>query len=191
MQKFLLALLVAAPALAAFQTPAARTIYTFDPAASHLTWTGYAEIGSWAPTGTVQLRGGTLTLDANGAIRAGRLEVAMATLTHENADLQTHLRAPDFFDVARFPVATFVLRTVARDSAFGTLTLKGTTHSLRFPVQVIRSSAGLRLTGTAVVDRTQFGVRYNSARFFRDLGDQAIRDDFRLTFDVVARPMQP
>ncbi len=181
-------LLLLAAGLAAFHAPAPRTAYAFDPAASRLTWTGYAEIGSWAPSGSIQLRGGTLTIGTDGRIRAGRLDVAMNTLSHDNADLQTHLRSADFFDVEHFPTATFVLRTLARDSVFGTLTLKGKAHPIGFPVKISRSAAGLRLVGTAVIDRTRFGVRYLSPRFFSDLGDHAIRDDFRLGFDVVARP---
>ncbi|MBC3785274.1 hypothetical protein [Spirosoma utsteinense] len=36
---------------------------------------------------------------------------------------------------------------------------------------------------------TQFGVRYNSASFFTDLGDQAIKNEFALTFDLLAKPV--
>ena len=191
MKKSLFGLLLLATGLAAFQRAAPTTTYTLDPAASRLTWTGYAAVGPWAPSGTIQLRGGTLAVEPGGRIRAGQLDVAMTTLAHDNADLQAHLRAPDFFDVTRFPTATFVLRTLARDSVFGTLTLKGLPRPVAFPVHLSRSPAGLRLTGTATVDRTRFGVRYNSPRFFSDLGDHAIRDDFQLTFDLVARPAQP
>ena len=115
----------------------------------------------------------------------------MATIAHENADIQTHLRSADFFDVAQFPVATFRLRTLAHDSACGALTLKGVTHPIAFPLRCTRTAAGLRLVGTAVVDRTRFGVRYNSARFFGGLGDHAIRDDFRVDFDLVAPAARP
>ncbi len=190
MKSLLLGVLLAAPVLAAFQSAAPVTSYTIDPAASRLTWTGHAEIGAWAPSGTIQLRGGSLTVGPGGTVSAGRLEVAMPTLAHDDAGMQTHLRSADFFDVARFPVATFVLRTLARDSAFGTLTLKGVSHPLVFPLKVTRAATGLRLIGTATVDRTRFGVRYNSPRFFADLGDHAIRDDFQLAFDVVARPVR-
>ena len=186
MQKLLLLLLLTSLVFSAFR-PSAPATYTFDPAASRLTWTGYAEIGAWAPSGAVQLRGGSLTTDGRGRLTAGQLEVAMATLVHENADMQSHLRSADFFDVEQFPVASFRLRTLARDSVFGALTLKGVTQPLAFPLTVSRTAAGLRLVGSARVDRTRFGVRYNSARFFSGLGDRAIRDDFRLDFDIVAR----
>jgi polyisoprenoid-binding protein YceI len=44
----------------------------------------------------------------------------------------------------------------------------------------------LRVTGTATLDRTQFGINYNSSSFFQNLGNYAIRNEFTLSFEVVA-----
>ena len=46
----------------------------------------------------------------------------------------------------------------------------------------------LRLTGTATLDRTEFGINYNSTAHFQNLGSYAIRNDFQVAFDVLARP---
>lgn len=164
----------------------ATTTYQALPAASRLTWTGYAEAGSWAPSGTLQLRRGTFTADG-ATIRQGRFEFDMGTITHSDAQLQEHLRGADFFDAARFPVAVFVLREVVKGQAVGELTLKGITKPVRFPVVSMPHPDGLRLQGAARLDRTQFGVNYNSSSFFQNLGSYAIRNDFTLAFDVVAR----
>jgi polyisoprenoid-binding protein YceI len=88
--------------------PATDT-YQLNPAASRVTWTGYAEVGGYAPSGTVQLRSGTFAYDGR-TLRAGRFEFDMRTIEQEQAQLAEHLRGPDFFDVARFPTAVFVLR---------------------------------------------------------------------------------
>ncbi|TGE23089.1 YceI family protein [Hymenobacter metallicola] len=167
----------------AFQT--APLVYQADPVASKLTWTGHAEVGSWAPAGTVQLRRGQLEVVGH-ALRKGRFEVDMRTIAHSNTDLQRHLQGTDFFDVAQFPTAVFELREVVGKEALGQLTLRGITKPLRFPVTVTRTGRTLRVQGTATVDRTQYGVRFNSSSFFQNLGDQAIRNDFQLTFDLVA-----
>jgi polyisoprenoid-binding protein YceI len=113
----------------------------------------------------------------------------MTTIRHENGQLQTHLRDEAFFDATRFPTATFVLRTLTGTTATGQLTLKGVTKPVSFPVLVSQEGDGLRIKGRAVIDRTQFGIRYNSNSFFSGLGDQAIKNEFALTFDVVAKPV--
>lgn len=171
--------------LLAAARPAADT-YQINPAASRVTWTGYAEVGSYAPSGTVQLRSGTFTYDGR-TLRAGRFEFDMRTIEQEQAQLAEHLRGPDFFDVARFPTAVFVLREVRAGTATGQLTLRGITQPVQFPLTLTALPTGqLRLTGTATLDRTQFGINHNSSSFFQNLGSYAIRNEFTLAFEVVA-----
>lgn len=162
--------------------------YSIDASASQLTWTGYAEIGSWAPSGTLQLLLGQLTRTGNQTSSA-TMTMDMTTIRHENGQLQTHLRDEAFFDATRFPTATFVLRALTGTTATGQLTLKGVTKPVSFPVVVSQEGSGLRIKGRAVIDRTQFGIRYNSTSFFSGLGDQAIKNEFVLTFDVIAKPV--
>ena len=174
----LLALLAARPA---------ATTYHLDPAASTLAWTGHAEAGNWAPQGTIRLREGTLVAEGL-AVRAARLVVDMASIAHEQAQLAEHLRGPDFFDAVKFPTAVFELREFKNGQASGTLTLKGIRRPVAFPVAVEAvPGGGLRLRGTATLDRTAFGINYNSSAFFQNLGSYAIRNDFQVAFDVVAR----
>ncbi len=83
----------------------------------------------------------------------------------------------------------FELREGRGGRAVGQLTLKDVTKPVQFPVSLTRLPDGrLRLQGTATIDRTQFGVNYNSSSFFQNLGSYAIRNDFQLTFAVVADP---
>ena len=167
--------------------PAPTTTYRLDPAGSTLTWTGHAEAGSWAPQGTIRLREGRVVADGP-VVRAARVVVDMATIAHEQAPLAEHLRAADFFDVAKFPTAVFELTEFKAGQARGTLTLKGQTKPVAFPVTVEAApGGGLRLRGKATIDRTQFGVNYNSSSFFQNLGSYAIRNDFQVAFDVLAR----
>jgi polyisoprenoid-binding protein YceI len=169
---------------------AQRTTLPIDPKASKLTWTGYAEVGSYAPTGSIQLQKGQLTLVKDQTV-GGTFVIDMTTLQHENGQLQGHLREDTFFDVARFPTATFVLTRLVGTTATGQLTIRGVTKPVSFPVVIRPETNGLRVTGQAVIDRTVFGIRYNSTSFFANLGDQAIKNTFALTFDLVARPVLP
>jgi len=79
---------------------------------------------------------------------------------------------------------------VVKGQAVGELTLKGITKSVRFPVTITPRPDGLRVQGTASLDRTQFGVNYKSSSFFQNLGSYAIRNDFTLAFDVVAKTVK-
>lgn len=171
-------------ALSAFRLPS--TSYHALPSESRLTWTGYAETGAYAPTGTVQLREGTLEYDGR-VVRRARFEVDMRTIQHEQATLAEHLRGADFFATDRYPTAVFVLREFRAGTALGQLTVRGVTRPVTFPVTLTPLPAGrLRLTGVATLDRTEFGVNYNSSSFFQNLGSYAIRNDFKLAIDVVA-----
>lgn len=173
--------------LLTFAAQPAATSYHAMAADSQLTWTGHAEAGTWAPTGTVQLLRGTLDYDGR-TLRNGRFEFDMATIQHEDAKLTEHLRGEDFFDTSKYPTAVFVVREVRGSTATGQLTLKGITKPVQFPVVLERLPGNrLRLQGTANIDRTRFGVNYNSSSFFQNLGSYAIRNDFQLTFNIIAR----
>jgi len=77
----------AALLLTAAQRPTVVT-YALNPASSRLTWTGYAEAGGYAPTGTLRLApGGSLVADGPAALRAARVLVDVRTLTHANPTL--------------------------------------------------------------------------------------------------------
>ncbi|RYU79156.1 YceI family protein [Hymenobacter persicinus] len=162
--------------------------YQADTAASQLTWIGHAETGPWAPSGTLRLRQGRFDYEGT-RLRNGRFEFDMTTITHADNKLQEHLRGEDFFAVDRFPTAVFELRELRQGQAVGQLTLKGITRPVRFAATLTRRPDGqLQVRGTASVDRTQFGVNYNSSSFFQNLGSYAIRNDFQLTFDLLAAP---
>ncbi|RFP65227.1 YceI family protein [Hymenobacter lapidiphilus] len=163
---------------------AAVATYRVGPAA--VTWTGYAEVGGYAPSGTVQLRRGRFSYDGR-TLRNGRFEFDMTTLEQEQAQLAEHLRGEDFFAVAKYPTAVFELREVRAGVAIGQLTLRGVTRPVRFPLAVEpRPDGRLHISGNATLDRTQFGIHYNSSSFFQNLGSYAIRNEFRLTFDLTA-----
>jgi polyisoprenoid-binding protein YceI len=121
--------------LASFQ-PAATT-YQVNPAASRLAWIGYAEVGSYAPTGTVQLSRGSFDYDGS-TLRNGRFELDMRTIEQEQAELAEHLRGTDFFNVATYPTAVFVLSEVRQGIARGQLTIKGISKPVEFPLTLAR-----------------------------------------------------
>ncbi|SOD92102.1 YceI family protein [Spirosoma fluviale] len=174
-------------AFALVSSTVAQSQFTVDAKASQLNWTGYAELGSWAPSGTIQVSKGQFSV-AGRQITTGRISIDMTTLQHEDAKLQAHLRDEDFFDIARYPTATFLLASLSGQVATGQLTIRGVTRPVTFPVVVSPEGDGLRIKGKAVIDRTQFAIRYNSTSFFSGLGDYAIKNEFSLAFNIVVKP---
>jgi polyisoprenoid-binding protein YceI len=86
--------------------------------------------------------------------------------------LTRHLKSPDFFDVQKYPKASFVskeIRAEAKDGnthvITGDLTLHGTTKPITIPARLKETTAGDALTidGTFTIDRTQFGIAFNKA----------------------------
>lgn len=162
---------------------------------SELTWVG-KKIGG-EHTGKITLKEGTIVLDGN-KLTGGKFVADLNTITSTdltdkeyNAKLIGHLKSDDFFSVAKHPTATFVVTKAAPKSAgvydvTGDLTIKGITKPVTFPVTVKTTAAGAEATGTLVVDRSKYDIKYNSKSFFDNLGDKVIHDDFTIDVKLVA-----
>jgi len=152
---------------------------------SKFSWTGYASVGNYAPTGTIQLSAGSLNYDGSNISKA-IFEFDMKTITHENKDLQNHLRNEDFFDVEKYPKAVFILEKIANNQATGVLKIKDIQKKILFPIVVKKSDKEIQFQAAITVNRTDFGIKYNSTSFFSNLGDYAIKDtfDFKLNLFV-------
>jgi polyisoprenoid-binding protein YceI len=188
MKPFTLVLLLCLAPLAAWAQPASKT-YTALPATTTVSWTGHAHVGSYAPTGSLKLSQGSFALVDN-RIQSGKVVIDMTSLTTADGELQAHLKNADFFDVAKYPVCTMVLAPSKAGQAKGMLTIKGVTKRIAFPVTITKTTTGVRVKGICKIDRTVFGIKYNSASFFKDLGDYAIGNQFELAFDLQAEPAQ-
>ena len=110
--------------------------------------------------------------------------------------LEAHLKSPDFFDVVKFPNATFVIKSVSplnyiqpgqfTHNVTGQLTIKDKTNEVSFDANISMQDNNVTCTGTAVIDRSKFDVRHQSKTFFPEIGDRVVYDNFTLKFNVVA-----
>ena len=157
---------------------------TIDTKNSLVNWTGHAEIGTYAPAGTLNLAQGTVSLKGN-EITAALLTVDMKSMNQENSDLVNHLKSQDFFDVEKYPASTIKIDRVSGGNAFGQITIKNKTLPLLCPVTIVKTGNQLLVTGRTVIDRTKYGIVYNSGSFFSGLGDRAIKNTFDVAFSVV------
>jgi polyisoprenoid-binding protein YceI len=131
----------------------------------------------------------TLTVQGGRARLEGSAKVASVDVKDEN--LNAHLQSPDFFDVERNPELRFTADDVDLTSgevtARGDITIKGVAR----PVEVTGTATapladpygneriGLQLT--AEVDRTDFGVSWNTPL---PSGEQALADQVRIVTDL-------
>jgi len=176
--------------------PLPEGTYVVDTERTIGTWEGKKTlIDGYRDIGTIMVKDGTI-LVSNGAIAGGTLTVDMtsikATSTGVGAgedNLTKHLKSADFFDIEKFPTSTFTLSTstsVSNQNIDGMLTLKGISNPVIFPASIYIENGALRIRGTAVLDRTKWGVVYGSGSFFDNLKNNVIDDKFSIAFDLIA-----
>jgi polyisoprenoid-binding protein YceI len=162
-------LLAAALALGANASAASLT-YTMDPTHTDVVaqWNHFGFSNPIAHFGQVA---GTIVYDADN-LAASRVEVTMplSGMTAHVAKLDEHLRSADFFDAARFPVATFKSTKVAaagkgKLTITGNLTIKGVTRPV--VLQATINDVGVHpmtkqqtagFDAVATIKRTDFGL---------------------------------
>ena len=167
--------------------------YVLNNKQSSLEWSGKAAFNSYTLTGMINCERGELN-KVDGEIQRVQLLIDMRSLSSEVSKLTRHLKSEDFFAVKDYPVATFTGMEInyrSRDSAVvtGDLQIRGVSASQQIPFSISSDTdGGLRITGVAIVDRTKFGIYYNSPNYFKNLKQNAISDEFRLAFDLVFTP---
>ncbi len=144
---------------------------TVDTATSVVNWKAFHK-GGFAPRwGTLNVKSGDISIEG-GQVTAGNFNIDMtsikvdpASVTEADkkpADLEAHLKNPDFFNVEKNPVSDFKITSVtdlaeapqdaiagANKTVSGNLTFLGKTMNVTFPakvdVQIIRQQFRLNL----------------------------------------------
>ena len=129
---------------------------------------------------------GTIDL-ANNNAESSRVAIDIQTnsvLTDE-PDLTKHLQTPDFFDVAKFPKATFTSTKiestgVANYNVTGNLDLHGIKKSIAFPATIQIAKDSVSVNAEFSINRQDFGLAYPGK------ADDLIRDGvvIKLTIKV-------
>lgn len=117
-----------------------------------------------------------------------RFAVPLATVKTDSERLDKHLRSPDFFDVERFPEATFDSTAIVpaaggggRYDVTGNLALHGATKQVTFPATIVQEGSTVRGRAEFSINRKEFGIAYPGKP------DDLIRDDVVLKLDVAWR----
>ncbi|MDA0939882.1 MAG: YceI family protein [Bacteroidetes bacterium] len=174
------------------------TRYKVDTNASSITWHATKVTGEHM--GTVNVANGYISV-TDGALVAANIiadmgSIACTDLEGEWADkLVGHLNSDDFFNVSEHKTSSFTLRNIealnetkgdATHTVTGDFTIRGITKSVTFEAEITEEGDNISITGSAVLNRAEFDVKYGSGSFFDNLGDNLIHDNFTVGFNLVA-----
>jgi polyisoprenoid-binding protein YceI len=186
----LLSLSLALTSLTAF---AKGETLNVDPGASKLVYVAKKVTGA-EHTGEVKLASGTMSFEKD-TLKSGAFEIDMTTISNTditdkeyNTKFVGHLNSDDFFGTAKFKTAKIEIVSAKKEKGSmykinGKLTIKGTTAPVTFEADVTKEKS----SAVVVFDRTAFGIKYGSGKFFENLGDKMIKDEVQLTVALATK----
>lgn len=136
---------------------------------------------------------GTIEIAADPADSTVVVTIGMASVTSGSDDRDAHLRSPDFFDVERFPTATFRSRRVhwagTHATVGGELTIVGVTRPVELDVELLGATIDPWGGGRAVfsafteIDREDWGLTWNVAL---EAGGMLVSKRIRIEIEIEA-----
>jgi polyisoprenoid-binding protein YceI len=165
--------------------------------ASDVHWWGYKVAKSEASShdGTVKVKSGDMIMKGNnlvgGSFVLDMTSINATDLTGEyQQKLNGHLKNGDFFEVEKFPTASFKITSVKKNSdkiynslVTGNLTVKGKTNTITFPAKIAYSKGVVSLVSEKFsFDRQKFDVAYKST-----MQDVFVKDDIEMLVKVTAK----
>jgi polyisoprenoid-binding protein YceI len=178
---------VSAPSATAVQLPPAKGIrVVFAAENSSIDFigskvTGIENCSFKKFTGSIDL------VEGKPAESSVNVDIDLSSVEAKIGKLTEHLKSADFFDVAKFPKATFTSSEVkvggekgATHTVTGTLDLHGVKKTLTFPATIKVEADAVSVASEFSVNRKDFGLVYPGK------ADDLIRDEVMLKLSVKA-----
>lgn len=159
--------------------------YSITPQNSKIEFTGSQVAGKH--DGSFQKFNGEI--DYAGQPETSHVSVTIDTssLNADDPQLTQHLKTADFFDVAKYPTATFVSTAIkpggdkgASHTVTGNLTMHGITKSVTFPATISATADAVNVDASFSINRKDFNINYAGPT------NNLIRDDVVLTLKIHA-----
>lgn len=168
----------AAPNAVEAKTAASVTRFDFDDTSSRIEWVGSKVTGKHEG-GFHRFRGAVSLVDGEFEKSSVTVEIDTDSLFTDDDRLIAHLKSADFFEVAKYPKASFASTGVRRGgdkgashTVTGNLTLHGVTKGIAFPATIRTApGAGVDVDAEFAINRKDFGLVYAGKP------DDLIRDD--------------
>jgi polyisoprenoid-binding protein YceI len=155
---------------------------------------------------SIRFVGAKVTRDHNGEFKnfdgsieyvAGKptnisFDIDLNSVVTDEERLTGHLKSPDFFDVAKYPKATFTSTSLTEAPAGsaggathelkGTLDLHGVKKDVTIPVKAEQTADGVRTTSEFTINRHDWGISY------KGMADDLIKDNVLIRLDLLFPP---
>ena len=161
--------------------------YKFGPPDSKVEFIGAKITGKHEGSfGTFE---GTIGLVNNDPLMSAvQVAIDLGSLTITPPKLAGHLKSADFFDVAKFPKATFSSTTIRPSSGTATynvtgrLDLHGVNKPLTFPATIRTAPDAVEAEAELTIDRKDYGIVYPGKP------DDLISDEVRIKLHIIGHP---
>lgn len=165
---------------------ATGTELSFGPATSKIEFTGSKVTGKH-DGGFKSFKGAIDLVGDKAETSKVVFEVDMASVFSDADGLTKHLQDGDFFDVAKYPKASFastkIVPEAGKADAFtvtGDLEMRGVKKAITFPATIKVASGAAEVKAEFSINRKDFGILYAGK------ADDLIRDDVVLRLDIKA-----
>lgn len=166
--------------------------YAVDTEQSQVIWTGSKVTGEH--TGTVDIKEGSLIVEG-GKVKGGNFVLDLTTINTTDLEgeykdkLDGHLKNEDFFDVAKYPTASFQITGIEEDAAeagsvkvSGNLTIKDITKNISFSAKVTEAVENqVKVESDFNIAREDWGVNYEGKK------DDLISKEINFKVSLVAK----
>jgi polyisoprenoid-binding protein YceI len=170
---------------------------------SLITWKVDYSIGKSGHAGTLSLISGSVLMKG-GLIQGGNFIIDMNSVyvtdikpdNEGKKGLEEHLKGDDFLATATHPKGFFtVIKSVTGPSpdkltVTGYLIMKGISNTIEFPIAVIDSKDTITIKSLFTIDRTKWGINYQSGSIFGTLKDDMISDEMNITLNFIFKKAQ-
>jgi hypothetical protein len=181
-------------------------VFNVVPSDSKIHWEGYRPAMGVTHTGTANISKGSLNIK-DGMLAGGSFVIDFTSIVDTDLEgesktkLENHLKGTvagkedDFFNVDKYPTGMFEITKVsaiegdseANTLIYGNLTIKEITKNVGFKANVNISNAGVKATTPLFkLDRTEWGIQVLSKKFFPNLADKFVSDEFGLRINLRA-----
>jgi len=119
-------------------------------------------------------------------------DIDLNSVVADEPKLTAHLKSPDFFDVARYPKATFASTSItaapagspggATHNVNGILNLHGVEKEVTFPVVTLITPDGIRTKSEFTINRHDWGISY------KGMADDLIKDNVLMKLNLFFPP---
>ncbi len=165
--------------------PAAGQKYSISAENSRIEFVGSQVVGHH--DGSFQKFSGQITYSGQPETSHVNVTIDTSSLNADDPKLTEHLKTADFFDVAKYPTATFVSTAIkpggdkgASHTITGNLTMHGVTKSVTFPATIAVTADVVSVDANFSINRKDFNINYAGP------ANNLIRDDVVLTLNIRA-----